>query len=41
MKNYHLIPVADEELVYLPVLLARPSRDRRDLALTYMSNLLT
>ena len=34
MENYYLIPVADEELVYLPVLLARPSRDRCDHAFT-------
>ena len=34
MENYYLIPVADEELVYLPVLLARPSRDRCDYAFT-------
>jgi hypothetical protein len=41
MKNYHLIPMADEELVYLPVLLARPSSHRHEHALAHIPTLPT
>jgi hypothetical protein len=36
MENYRLIPIADEELVYLSVLLRSPSSHRHDHRLVYI-----